>query len=96
MISLAGFFFLKHHHLYRTLKNEYDDLHSKSLDAEKELKLVEMKVKDTSDSIMKLQKDMDCKLQTIFRCSIVNNSFYIIYFSKTTQKLLSIGPLLDC
>ncbi|CAA6659879.1 unnamed protein product [Spirodela intermedia] len=49
----------------RTLKKEYDDLHSKCLDAEKEVKVIEMKMQDTSNNITKLQKDMDAKRRFI-------------------------------
>lgn len=46
----------------RTLRKEYDDLNSKSLEAEKEVKLVQMKIQDVNHNISKFQKDMDGKL----------------------------------
>nr|CAD1821083.1 unnamed protein product [Ananas comosus var. bracteatus] len=42
-----------------SLKKEYDDLNSKTLEAEKEVKLVQMKIQDTKAHLSKLQKDMD-------------------------------------
>lgn len=47
--------------LFRSLKKEYDDLNSKTLEAEKEVKLVQMKIQDTKAHLSKLQKDMDGK-----------------------------------
>ncbi|THU46585.1 hypothetical protein C4D60_Mb09t06480 [Musa balbisiana] len=45
----------------RSLKKEYDDLNSKTLEAEKEVKLVQMKIQDAKSHILKLQKDVDAK-----------------------------------
>lgn len=45
----------------RTLRKEYDDLNSKSLEAEKEVKLVQMKIQDVNNNMSKFQKDMDGK-----------------------------------
>ncbi|KAJ3675731.1 hypothetical protein LUZ60_004773 [Juncus effusus] len=42
-------------------KKEYDDLSSKSLETEKELKLVQMKIHDATNHLSKLQKDLDAK-----------------------------------
>ncbi|URE31784.1 Rad50 zinc hook motif [Musa troglodytarum] len=42
-----------------SLKKEYDDLNSKTLEAEKEVKLAQMKIQDAKNHILKLQKDVD-------------------------------------
>jgi DNA repair protein RAD50 len=44
------------------VKREYDDLSSKSLEAEKEMKLVQMKIQDATNHLSKLQKDLDGNL----------------------------------
>ncbi|KAF3323696.1 DNA repair protein RAD50 isoform X1 [Carex littledalei] len=46
---------------FGSAKREYDDLSSKSLEAEKEVKLVEMKIQDATNHTSKLQKDLDAK-----------------------------------
>ncbi|XXG78635.1 hypothetical protein AAC387_Pa08g2540 [Persea americana] len=48
-----------------TLRKEYDDLNSKSLEAEKEVKLVQMKIQDVNNNMSKFQKDMDAKRRFI-------------------------------
>lgn len=46
---------------FRSVDTEYNDLNSKSRDAEQELKLVQMKVYDARSHLSKLQKDLDAK-----------------------------------
>ncbi|XP_064938273.1 DNA repair protein RAD50-like isoform X1 [Musa acuminata AAA Group] len=48
-------------HAFGSSKKEYDDLNSKTLEAEKEVKLVQMKIQDAKSHILKLQKDVDAK-----------------------------------
>ncbi|XP_077250252.1 DNA repair-recombination protein (RAD50) [Tasmannia lanceolata] len=52
-------------HALGALRKEYDDLNSKSLDAEKEMKLVEMKIQDVNNNLSKFHKDMDAKRRFI-------------------------------
>ncbi|KAL5208788.1 hypothetical protein ABZP36_033223 [Zizania latifolia] len=61
---------------------EYDDLNSKSRDAEQELKLVQMKIHDARNHLSKLRKELDAKrnimelkLQTITKISADINMF---------------------
>ncbi|XP_038971803.1 DNA repair protein RAD50 [Phoenix dactylifera] len=59
------------------LKKEYDDLNSKTLEAEKEVKLVQMKTQDAKSHLSKLQKDMDAKrrfLESKFHSLILMSS----------------------
>ncbi|OAY65538.1 DNA repair protein RAD50 [Ananas comosus] len=67
---------------FGSLKKEYDDLNSKTLEAEKEVKLVQMKIQDTKAHLSKLQKDMDAKrrfldskLQSLIAASLDIDSF---------------------
>ncbi|KAJ1696950.1 hypothetical protein LUZ63_005462 [Rhynchospora breviuscula] len=46
---------------FGSVKREYDDLSSKSLEAEKEVKLAQMKIQDATHHLSKLQKDSDAK-----------------------------------
>ncbi|KAK9140989.1 hypothetical protein Scep_010670 [Stephania cephalantha] len=41
------------------VRKEYDDLNSKSVEAEKEVKVAQLKIQDAQNSLSKLQKDMD-------------------------------------
>uniref|UniRef100_A0A1D1XWK9 DNA repair protein RAD50 n=1 Tax=Anthurium amnicola TaxID=1678845 RepID=A0A1D1XWK9_9ARAE len=50
---------------FGSLKKEYDDLYSKSLEAEKEVKVFQMKMQDAKSNISKFQKDMDAKRRFI-------------------------------
>lgn len=43
----------------RILRKEYEDLNSKLLEAEKEVKLVQMKIQDTNIGLSRFQKEMD-------------------------------------
>lgn len=40
---------------------EFDDLSSKSREAEKEVEVLQMKIQEVSNSLTKHRKDMDCK-----------------------------------
>lgn len=51
-----------HKFVFSSVKREYDDLSSKSLEAEKEVKLLQMKIQDATDHLSKLQKDLDGSL----------------------------------
>ncbi|XP_074570260.1 DNA repair protein RAD50 [Curcuma longa] len=44
-----------------SLTKEYNDLNSKTMEAEKEMKLLQMKIQDSKSHIVKLQKDVDAK-----------------------------------
>ncbi|KAM0935845.1 putative DNA repair protein Rad50 [Dioscorea sansibarensis] len=46
---------------FRSVAKEHDDLNSKCLEAEKEVKLVQMKIEDANSHLSKLQKDKDAK-----------------------------------
>lgn len=46
---------------FSALRKEHDDISAKSTEAEKKMKLVEMKIQDAKDNLLKLQKDMECK-----------------------------------
>ncbi|XP_019707581.1 DNA repair protein RAD50 isoform X3 [Elaeis guineensis] len=64
-------------HALGSLKKEYDDLNSKTLEAEKDVKLVQMKIQDTKSHLSKLQKDMDAKrrfLESKFHSLILMSS----------------------
>lgn len=54
--------FLHNFLIFSSVKREYDDLSSKSLEAEKEVKLVQMKIQDATNHTSKLQKDLDGSL----------------------------------
>ncbi|KAK8943466.1 DNA repair protein RAD50 [Platanthera guangdongensis] len=65
-----------------SLKKEYDELNSKTLEAEKEVKLVEMKIQDAKGHLSKLRKEMDAKgrfleskLRTLIQQSDIIDSF---------------------
>ncbi|XP_073006721.1 DNA repair protein RAD50 isoform X1 [Typha latifolia] len=69
-------------HAFGSLKKEFDDLNSKTLEAEKEVKLVQMKIQDAKSHLSKLQKDMDAKrrfldskLQSLIQISYDIDSF---------------------
>ncbi|CAN6447622.1 unnamed protein product [Victoria cruziana] len=47
------------------LRKEHDDISAKSTEAEKKMKLVEMKIQDAKDNLLKLQKDMESKRKYI-------------------------------
>ncbi|KAF8402152.1 hypothetical protein HHK36_013104 [Tetracentron sinense] len=66
----------------RALKKEYDDLNSKSLEAEKEVKVVQMKIQDVNNNLSKLQKDKDSRKRFIDSKlrSLVQQSFNIDVF----------------
>lgn len=40
---------------------EYDDLNSKSREAEKEVHMLQMRIEEVNNNLSKLHKDMDCK-----------------------------------
>ncbi|PKA59648.1 DNA repair protein RAD50 [Apostasia shenzhenica] len=46
---------------FGSLKKEYDDLNSKTFEAEKEVKVIQMKIQDTRSHLSKLQKELDAK-----------------------------------
>ncbi|PIA35916.1 hypothetical protein AQUCO_03400067v1 [Aquilegia coerulea] len=48
-----------------SLRKEYDDLSSKSLEAEKEVKMVQMKIQDVKSNLSKFQKDKDARKRLI-------------------------------
>ncbi|KAF6170589.1 hypothetical protein GIB67_021461 [Kingdonia uniflora] len=47
------------------LKKEYDDLTSKSVEAEKEMKVAQVKIQDVKNTLLKFQKDMDARKRFI-------------------------------
>ncbi|XP_006647285.1 DNA repair protein RAD50 isoform X1 [Oryza brachyantha] len=47
--------------VFGSVEREYDDLNSKSREAEQELKLVQMKIRDARSHLSKLQKELDAK-----------------------------------
>ncbi|OVA03774.1 DNA repair protein Rad50 [Macleaya cordata] len=70
------------------LKKEHDDLNSKSVDAEKEVKVVQMKIQDVKNSLSKFQKDMDARKKFIDSKlqSLVQQSFYIDSFREVLRE----------
>ncbi|XP_020690871.2 DNA repair protein RAD50 [Dendrobium catenatum] len=46
---------------FGSLKKEYDELNSKTLEAEKEVKVAQMKIQDSKSHLAKLRKEMDAK-----------------------------------
>ncbi|KAL4192604.1 hypothetical protein AMTRI_Chr06g195080 [Amborella trichopoda] len=68
-----------------SLRKEYDDLSLKSNEAEKEVKLVEMKIQETNASLSKLQRDMEAKkrffdsrLQSLIHLSCDLDSYPVV------------------
>ncbi|CAN0875270.1 DNA repair protein RAD50 [Linum grandiflorum] len=49
----------------RALGNEFDDLNTKSRDAEKEVNVLHLKIQETNNNISKFHKDMDAKKRFI-------------------------------
>ncbi|KAK1282080.1 DNA repair protein RAD50 [Acorus calamus] len=52
-------------HALGLYKKEYEDLNAKSIEAEKEVKLVQMKIEDVNNNISKFKKDMDSRRRFI-------------------------------
>ncbi|KAI3899423.1 hypothetical protein MKW92_038333 [Papaver armeniacum] len=74
-----------------TLRREYDDLNSKSIDAEKEVKVLQMKIQDVKTNIAKFQKDadakkrfIDSKLQSLVQHSYIDSFPQVLH--EATQK----------
>ncbi|CAI0437691.1 unnamed protein product [Linum tenue] len=49
----------------RTLTGEFDDLNSKTREAEKDVEVLQMKIKETENNISRLHKDMDARKRSI-------------------------------
>lgn len=45
----------------RALLTEFDDLSSKSREADKEVNMLQMKIQEVTDNLSKHRKDVDCK-----------------------------------
>ncbi|KAG0456080.1 hypothetical protein HPP92_023868 [Vanilla planifolia] len=67
---------------FGSLKKEFEDLNSKTLEAEKEVKVVQTKINDAKNYLSKLQKEMDAKgrfleskLHHLLQDSDIINSF---------------------
>lgn len=65
-----------------TVKREFDDLYAKMREAEKEVKVMQIKIQDTETHFSKLQRDLDAnrrfldsKLQSLFPTSSDRDSF---------------------
>ncbi|RZC68646.1 hypothetical protein C5167_031923 [Papaver somniferum] len=73
-----------------TLKKEYDDLNSKSIEAEKEVKVLQMKIQDVKINIAKFQKDTDAKKRFVDSKlqSLVQQSYYIDSFPQALQEAM--------
>ncbi|KAG1331800.1 hypothetical protein COCNU_02G017680 [Cocos nucifera] len=74
-----------------SLKKEYDDLNSKTLEAEKEVKLVQMKIQDSKSHLSKLQKDTDEMLQDWYGTGI--DHIEVDSFQKVENLSLPIGDV---
>ena len=50
------------YHLYcRALTTEYDDLNSKSREADKDVNAMQLKIQEVNNNLAKYHKDKDCK-----------------------------------
>ncbi|KAF5199763.1 Dna repair protein rad50 [Thalictrum thalictroides] len=73
-----------------SLRKEYDDLNSKSLEAGKEVKVVQMKIQDVKSNLSKFQKDMDARKRLIeskFQ-TLVLQSFDIEFFPNALHEAM--------
>ncbi|KAK9138451.1 hypothetical protein Sjap_009045 [Stephania japonica] len=75
------------------VRKEYDDLNSKSVEAEKEVKVTQLKIQDAQNSLSKLQKDMDArrrfvdsKLQSLELHSSTIDSFPEVLLEATNKR----------
>ena len=65
---------------------EYDDLNSKSREADKDVNAMQLKIQEVNNNLAKLNKDKDCKLCYTFRKFILKeNDTVITYFAFRTQ-----------
>ncbi|XP_031481763.1 DNA repair protein RAD50 [Nymphaea colorata] len=72
------------------LRKEHDDVNAKSTEAEKEMKLVEMKIEDAKDNLLKLQKEMEAKRKYIGTKiqSLVQGPVEVDAFPKVLQEAM--------
>ncbi|KAK9159898.1 hypothetical protein Syun_006239 [Stephania yunnanensis] len=75
------------------VRKEYEDLNSKSVEAEKEVKVNQLKIQDAQNSLSKLQKDMDArrrfvdsKLQSLELHSSTIDSFPEVLLEVTNKR----------
>ncbi|KAI3850605.1 hypothetical protein MKX03_011424 [Papaver bracteatum] len=73
-----------------TLKKEYDDLNSKAIEAEKEVRVLQMKIQDVKINIAKFQKDTDAKKRFVDSKlqSLVQQSYYIDSFPQALHEAM--------
>lgn len=63
MVIFCFFLVLSSH--FRAVRKEYDDLNAKTQEAEKEVKVIQMKIQDTENYLSKLQREMDGNLNFV-------------------------------